>query len=255
MRIDDLVENETTETFPKEKKYLDKMSTETAVLYMMMSSERVIRELIGASPKINLAVENVYSILKQSKNGRLIYTGSGTSGRLGALDAVELLPTFGWPRNRTKFVLAGGNESLTRSIEGAEDNFQEGFNQIISLNCDKSDVLIALSASGQSQFTLGTVKAAKQTKTFSIGISNNQNSLLREISDLYIPIVTGGEIVAGSTRLNAGTAQKICLNIISTLVMAKLGNVKNGLMVNMIPSNKKLKKRKKLIKEQLKNLD
>ena len=79
--------------------------------------------------------------------------------------------------------------------------------------------------------------------------------MLREISDLYIPIVTGGEIVAGSTRLNAGTAQKICLNIISTLVMAKLGNVKNGLMVNMIPSNKKLKKRKKLIKEQLKNLD
>lgn len=255
MKIHDFDKNETTETLPKNKKHIDKMSTEVAVLTMILGSERVTRELMNASPYINLAVENIYSILKESQNGRLIYTGSGTSGRLGALDAVELLPTFGWPRNRTNFVLAGGNESLTRSVEGAEDNFQEGFNQIISLNCDKKDILIAISASGQSQFTLGTVKAAKQTKTFSIGISNNQNSLLKEIADLYIPILTGGEIVAGSTRLNAGTAQKICLNIISTLVMAKLGNVRNGLMVNMIPSNKKLKKREKLIMEQLKNFD
>jgi N-acetylmuramic acid 6-phosphate etherase len=255
MKINDLNKNETTETFPKNKKYIDKMSTEVAVISMIMSSERVTRELMKVSALINLTVEKIYNILKKSKNGRLIYSGSGTSGRIGVLDAVELLPTFGWPYNRINFILAGGNQSLTRSVEGAEDVFEDGFSQFLNLNCDKNDVLISLSASGQSQFTLGTVQAAKKTKTFSIGISNNSNSYLGEACDLYIPILTGGEIVAGSTRLNAGTAQKICLNIISTLVMAKLGNIQNGLMVNMIPSNKKLKKRKKLIKERLNNID
>ena len=255
MKINNLNRNETTETFPKNKKYIDKMSTEVAVIAMIMSSERVIRELMKVSNIINLAVEKICDILKQSKNGRLIYSGSGTSGRIGVLDAVELLPTFGWPYNRINFVLAGGNQSLTRSVEGAEDVFEEGFKQVVNLKCDKNDVLIALSASGQSKFTLGTVEAAKKTKTFSIGISNNYNSHIGETCDLHIPILTGGEVVAGSTRLNAGTSQKVCLNIISTLVMAKLGKVKNGLMVNMIPSNTKLKKRKKLIEEQLKNID
>ena len=253
MKIHDFDKNETTETFPKNKKYLDKMSTEVAVLTMILSSERVTRELIKASTYINLAVEKIYNVLKQSKKGRLIYTGSGTSGRIGVLDAVELLPTFGWPYDRINFVLAGGNASLTRSVEGAEDNFEEGFNQVVSLNCCNNDILIAISASGQSPFTLGTVEAAKQNNTYSIGIANNAKSLLGNICDLYIPILTGGELVAGSTRLNAGTAQKICLNIISTLVMSKLGKVKNGLMTNMIPSNKKLIKRKKKINEFLKS--
>lgn len=255
MKINNFNEIETTETFPKNKKFIDKMSTEAAVIYMIMSSERVTRELMKVSGVINLAVEKIFDILKQSKNGRLIYSGSGTSGRIGVLDAVELLPTFGWPYNRINFVLAGGNQSLTRSVEGAEDVFQEGFKKVVNLNCDKNDVLIALSASGKSKFTLGTVKAAKKTKTFSIGITNNYSSYLGEACDLHIPIITGGEVVAGSTRLNAGTSQKICLNIISTLVMAKLGNVHNGLMLNMIPSNIKLKKRKKLIEQKLKNIN
>jgi N-acetylmuramic acid 6-phosphate etherase len=251
MKTNSLDVYETTESFPKNKKYIDKMATEIATFTMIMNTEKVTRELMNASNFINLAVNKIYKILKSSHTGRIIYTGSGTSGRIGVLDAVELLPTFGWPSTRVNFVLAGGIASLTQSVEGAEDVFENGFDGVIKLNCNKNDVLISLSASGQSQFTLGTVKAAKITNTFSIGISNNYQSLLGDICDLYIPILTGGELVGGSTRLNAGTAQKICLNIISTLVMAKLGRVRNGLMSNMIPSNDKLKKRQKEIKKAL----
>jgi N-acetylmuramic acid 6-phosphate etherase len=247
MKTNNLDICETTETFPQKNKYIDKMSTEIATLTMIMSTEKVTRELMNASTFINLAVDKIYNILRQSNTGRLIYTGSGTSGRIGVLDAVELLPTFGWPSSRVNFALAGGIKSLTQSVEGAEDVFKDGFDQIMSLNCSKHDILISLSASGQSQFTIGTVEAAKKTNTFSIGISNNYKTLLRNVCDLYIPILTGGELVAGSTRLNAGTSQKICLNIISTLVMTKLGRVKNGLMIDMIASNKKLKERQKKI--------
>jgi N-acetylmuramic acid 6-phosphate etherase len=254
MKINNFNNFENTETLPKDNKYIDKMSTEKATITMIMNSEKVIRGLMNANKYINTAIDKIYKILKSSNSGRIIYAGSGTSGRIGVLDAVELLPTFGWPANRIEFAIAGGINSLTRSAEGAEDIFDDGFNEIIDKNCNKNDVLLSLSASGQSQFTLGTLKAAKKTKTFSVGISNNTNSLLANSCDLFIPILTGAEILAGSTRLNAGTSQKVCLNIISTLVMAKLGNVQNGLMVNMIPSNKKLKKRKKLIKEHLKNM-
>lgn len=253
MKINNLSNFEDTETLPMDKKYIDKMSTERATITMILNSEKVIRGLIDANKYISTAINKIYKILKSSDSGRIIYTGSGTSGRIGVLDAVELLPTFGWPTNRIDFVIAGGTDSLTRSVEGAEDNFKKGFNEILNKNCSKNDVLLCLSASGQSQFTLGTVKAARKTKAFTVGISNNQNSLLAKACDLFIPILTGAEILAGSTRLNAGTSQKVCLNIISTIVMAKLGNVQNGLMVNMIPSNKKLKKRKEMINQLLKN--
>jgi N-acetylmuramic acid 6-phosphate etherase len=166
---------------------------------------------------------------------------------MGVLDGVELLPTFGWPSERVAFVIAGGMKALTRSVEGAEDQFHDGFSEALKLNSNSSDVLISLSASGNSEFTLGTVSAAKQQQTFSIGISNNLKSSLKETCDLHIPILTGGELIAGSTRLNAGTSQKICLNIISSLVMSKLGRVKKGLMIDMIASNKKLKERQKKI--------
>ena len=255
MKINDLENYESTETFPKNKKHIDKMSIDVATLAMIIKSEKVIRELLNSSSIITDAIDKIYKVLKQSKSGRLIYSGSGTSGRIGVLDAVELLPTFGWPYNRVNFLLAGGIQSLTRSVEGAEDIFEDGFNQFLNLNCGRNDVLIAISASGQSQFTLGTVKAAQKTNTLSIGISNNYNTSLKEVSDIYIPILTGGELVAGSTRLNAGTAQKICLNIISTLVMTKLERVKNGLMINMVPSNKKLIKRKNKIDQFLRKND
>lgn len=255
MKINNFNNFENTETLPLNNKFIDKMSTEKACVTMIMNSEKVIKGLMDANKYINIAIEKIYKILKASNSGRLIYTGSGTSGRIGVLDAVELLPTFGWPSNRIDFAIAGGINSLTKSVEGAEDILEDGFNEIMKKNCNKNDVLISLSASGQSQFTIGTVKAAQKTKTFSVGISNNTNSPLADGCDLFIPILTGAEILAGSTRLNAGTSQKICLNIISTLVMTKLGNVKNGLMVNMIPSNKKLKKRKKLINEQLQKIN
>lgn len=255
MKINNFNNFENTETLPMDNKHIDKMTTEKAIVTMIINSEKVIKSLMDSNKYIGIAVDKIYKILKSSNSGRLIYAGSGTSGRIGVLDAVELLPTFGWPSNRIDFVIAGGINSLIKSVEGAEDIFEDGFNGIIEKNCNKNDVLISLSASGQSQFTVGTVKAAKKTKTFSIGISNNTNSLLADSCDLFIPILTGAEILAGSTRLNAGTSQKICLNIISTIVMAKLGNVQNGLMVNMVPSNKKLKKRKKLINNQLKDMD
>ena len=176
--------------------------------------------------------------------GRLIYAGAGTSGRIGVQDGVELFPTFNWPKNRLDYIIAGGSRAIVNAIENAEDDEITANNAVIEKLISSKDVVIGLAASGNTPFTCKVMEKAKIIKALTISISNNPKGKILEFGKIKIVLDTKEEVIAGSTRLKAGTAQKICLNIISSMVMMKMGNVKNGFMNNMIPTNEKLRKRK-----------
>jgi len=175
--------------------------------------------------------------------GRIIYVGAGTSGRLAAQDGAELMPTFSWPRERLLLIIAGGPAALTQSIEGAEDQADEGVRLIREHKVDGKDAVIAVAASGTTPFTVACLREAKQAAALTIGIANNHSTPLLREADHSIWLDTGSEPIAGSTRLIAGTAQKITLNLLSSLLMILLGRVYGGLMVDVQASNEKLLRR------------
>ena len=238
-----------TENQAPKKLWIDKMSTRDATKVMLDNQEKSILSVQKALPQINIVVDKIFNILKENKKSRLIYAGAGTSIRIAVQDAVELYPTFGWPKNRIAFMIAGGEKAIINAVEGAEDDIKEPSNIGNKINVSNNDIVIALAASGETPFTLGCVRYAKLQNALSIGISNNKKGKILNESDYGIILDTGFEVIAGSTRLKAGTAQKICLNIISTMIMTKLGFVKNGLMTHFIASNRKLKKRKRKVLE------
>lgn len=233
-----------TENQAPEKLWVDKLSTEDATQVMLDNQAESILAVQKALPDINNIIYKIYDKLKTNNKSRLIYAGAGTSARIGIQDAVELYPTFGWPKNRIDFIIAGGYKAITTSVEGAEDDILDPYKIAQHINLSENDVLIALAASGNTPFTRECVVAANEKKTLTISISNNKNGLILKEANFGVFLDTGYEIIAGSTRLKAATAQKICLNIISSMIMTKLGFVKNGLMTHFIPSNKKLKNRK-----------
>ncbi len=217
---------------------------------LMLNDQAKVIEVIKRNEKNILAVIDFLILhLSSYKDSRLVYCGAGTSGRIAVQDAIELYPTFGWPRDKIEFILAGGIKSLRKSIENAEDNVFEARKSFLEKKIRKNDVVICLAASGNTKFTNEILKECIKNNVKSIAISNNPDGLILKNSNFKIVLNTQQEVVAGSTRLKAGTAQKICLNIISTIVMAKLGNVKNGMMINMIPTNEKLKTRMIRIKK------
>jgi N-acetylmuramic acid 6-phosphate etherase len=175
--------------------------------------------------------------------GRLIYVGAGTSGRLAVQDGAELAPTFGWPEDRLVLLLAGGKEALLQSVEGAEDDAEQGIRLIGKHDVGVPDILIAVAASGTTRFTLACLREAKRRGALTLGIANNKASPILEEADYPIFLDTGSEPIAGSTRLKAGTAQKVALNTLSTLLMILLGKVYRGLMVDVRAVNEKLVKR------------
>ena len=172
--------------------------------------------------------------------GRIIYAGAGTSGRLGLLDSVELYPTFSWPHDRAIAVLAGGAEALYKAVEGAEDSRELGANDIAALNVATHDVVLVLAASGTTPYALGAINEARQRGALTIGISNNPGAPVTAAAEIGITLDTGSEIISGSTRLKAGTAQKITLNTFSSALMVKLNKVYGNLMVDVKPTNRKL---------------
>ena len=180
----------------------------------------------------------------------MIYVGAGTSGRIGVQDGVELYPTFNWPKERLDFIIAGGIKSLLSSIENSEDDLKLAENDV-KKEISYEDVVIGLVASGNTPFTCKVLEKAKSTRSLTIAISNNPEGKILDFGDHKIILDTKEEIIAGSTRLKAGTSQKICLNIISSMVMIKMGRVKNGLMNKMVPTNEKLRIRKKIINSKL----
>jgi N-acetylmuramic acid 6-phosphate etherase len=175
--------------------------------------------------------------------GRLVYAGAGTSGRLAVQDGAELMPTFNWPAERLVLLMAGGSEALLKSIEGAEDEIGRAERLIHEHVIDSRDVLIAVAASGTTAFTVACLRKAKQRGALTVGIANNAGTPLLEEADHPIWLDTGAEPIAGSTRLKAGTAQKIALNLLSTLLMILLGRVYDGLMVDVQALNQKLIRR------------
>ena len=190
---------------------------------------------------IGLAVEAAAERLRQG--GRIIYAGAGTSARIGVQDGAELLPTFSWPANRVAFVIAGGEAALLRAVENAEDSAEDGAQRIEVLGVGANDVVLGIAASGNTPFTVAAVKAARDLGALTIGIANNAGTQLLAASHHPVLIETGPEAIAGSTRLKAGTAQKVALNLFSTALMAQLGRVYRGMMVDMRPTNAKLRLR------------
>lgn len=195
----------------------------------------------AALPQLVAATDAAVQVLGIS--GRLVYVGAGTSGRLGVLDGAELPPTFNWPRERLVFVMAGGLGALTHSVEGAEDSAAAGLAAMEEHAIGPSDVVIGLAASGSTPFTVAAIEAATARGAVTIGIANNPAAALLAAARYPVLIATGAEVIAGSTRMKAGTAQKSVLTMLSTAIMVGLGRVYRGLMVQMQATNAKLLRR------------
>ncbi len=203
----------------------------------------------SALESITAAVEDAVSALQ--RGGRLVYAGAGTSGRIGVQDGSELPPTFDWPSDRLVFAMAGGLEALTRSSEGAEDNERAGAQAMLDAKVAPNDVVMGVAASGTTPFTIGALRAASAAGAVTIAIANNAGAPIFEVARHHILAETGSEVIAGSTRMKAGTAQKIILNLISTTIMVKMGRVYRGLMVDMRARNAKLRRRAQAIVSQI----
>ena len=203
-----------------------------------MSAVAAVRE---ALPEVTAAVAAAAGAL--GSTGRLIYVGAGTSGRVAVQDGAELPPTFDWPPERIVFALAGGNGALIASVEGAEDNVEDGIRQIDNAGAGPGDVLIGVAASGTTPFTVAATRHATERGATTIGIANNPDTPLLAAARFPVLVATGSELIAGSTRMKAGTAQKVVLNLISSGIMLRLGRVYRGMMVNMRVANIKLKHR------------
>ena len=210
--------------------------------------EACIDDQAGAADAVRAAASHIAeavtaAVPRLEAGGRIIYVGAGTSGRLGLLDSVELPPTFSWPPERAVALLAGGPVAIHRAVEGAEDDREQGALDLRAIGVTANDVVILLAASGSTPFVLGALEGAKTAGALTIGIANNPDAPLTRDAEIGIVLDTGHEVLSGSTRLKAGTAQKIALNTFSTAVMVRMHKVYRNLMVDLKPTNAKLKHR------------
>jgi len=225
--------------------HLDEMSIEEMAQLMNTEDQGVPEAINKELPEIAKLIEAVIHTF--NKEGRLIYIGAGTSGRLGILDAVECVPTFGTPPEKVVGVIAGGETAIKDAVEGAEDSEELAIEDLKNLNLTKEDIVIGIAASGRTPYVIGGLEYAKQVGAQTGSISNNKNTKISAIADYPIEVVTGPEVLTGSTRLKAGTAQKLVLNMISTISMVKIGKAYENLMVDVLATNEKLVDRAKRI--------
>lgn len=220
---------------------IDQMDT-AGILHLLQEEDASVPAVLrGALPQLALAVEAVVAGMRAG--GRLIYVGAGTSGRLAMLDAVECVPTFGIEPGRVIALIAGGAEALTRAVEGAEDDRDAGWRDMLALEPDVHDVVVGVASSGRTPYVLAAVEAARTAGARTAGIACDAPSPLLQAVDIPIPLVVGPEAIAGSTRLKAGTATKLALNMLSTASMIRLGKVYGNLMVDVQVANRKLAER------------
>ena len=217
-----------------------------AMIEAQFAAVAAVRAARGAIDKAVAAIE-----AGLGERGRLIYAGAGTSGRLAVQDGAELMPTFNWPPERLVLLIAGGRDALLQAVEGAEDESAQAAELVARHAVAPRDVLIAVAASGTTPFTLACLRAAKERGALTVGIANNPGTPLLTEAEHAIFLDTGSEPIAGSTRMNAGTAQRIALNLISSLLMIRLGRVYKGLMVDVQASNTKLARRREAIVRRL----
>jgi len=208
-----------------------------------------VASVAPALPKIAEAVDAAADRL--SGEGRLIYVGAGTSGRIGVQDGVELTPTFNWPEDRIVYLIAGGDGALVKAAEGAEDDADMGRLKMLQTGAGRHDVAIGIAASGATPFTVAALEQARVQGATTVGVACNAGSPLLAAAEFPILLPTGAEVVSGSTRMKAGTAQKVFCNLFSTLLMMRLGRVYRGLMVDMRATNDKLRRRARRMVEQL----
>ncbi len=235
----ELVVNLSTESAHPRAHNLDKLDTSSLVCAFVDDQLEAVESVRQAMPQLTRAVNAMWPRIQHG--GRLIYVGAGTSGRLGLLDCVELGPTFSWPQERSIALLAGGNEALFQAVEGAEDNEDAGYATIYDAKVEVDDCIIILAASGRTPFCIGALKAAKKLGALTIAVVNNIDAPLAKYADIAVELLTGAEVLAGSTRLKAGTAQKIALNSLSSALMVKLDKVYDNLMVDVKVTNEKLR--------------
>jgi len=234
-----------TEQADARYKDLDSWTAAEMIAAMFESQLTAVTAVGGALAAIAAAVDA--AVPRLLEGGRIIYVGAGTSGRIAVQDGVELTPTFDWPPERLVFLLAGGMTALTQSVEGAEDKELEGARAVEDAKLTANDVVIAVAASGTTPYTLGAMRAANTVGAVTIAVANNAHSPLLENARYPILVETGAEVIAGSTRMKAGTAQKVVLNLLSTALMTRMGRVYRGLMVHLRARNTKLKQRGRAI--------
>jgi N-acetylmuramic acid 6-phosphate etherase len=220
---------------------LDKKFTMEVLHLLNAEDARVAAAVRRELPKIAQAVDAIVKAF--GDGGRLFYVGAGTSGRLAVLDAAECPPTFGTKPRMVQAIIAGGVKALQRPVEGAEDSTTAGARDLSSAGLSKRDVVVGIAASGTTPYVLGALKLAKQRGAITVGVTSNPDSPLARQSQIAIVPDTGAEIVAGSTRLKAGTAQKMVLNLLSTAAMVRMGRVYEGWMVHVALANSKLRSR------------
>ncbi len=234
-----------TEKRNLETENLDELSTLEMVTLMNNEDKKVPCAIERVLKDIALAVDAVAETFQMG--GRLIYIGAGTSGRLGILDASECPPTFGTDPEMVVGMIAGGSKAMTKAVEKSEDNIEAGCKDLKGVNLSSKDILCGISASGRTPYVKGGLKYAKEINCKTIAISNNLNAEISQYGDINIEVDCGPEILTGSTRLKSGTAQKMVLNMLTTLSMAKIGKVYKNLMVDVKPTNEKLVERTKNI--------
>ena len=220
---------------------LDAWALASAMEAMWEGQLAAVAAIGRALPAITAATTAAEQAL--GDRGRLIYVGAGTSARVAVQDGAELTPTFAWPQERLRFIIAGGESAFAASVEGAEDDAADAVKQIDEAGLSTRDVVIAVSASGTTPFTVAALQQAGAHHAVTIGVANNAGTPLLASAKYPVLVETGRELIAGSTRMKAGTAQKAVLNLISTGIMLRLGRVYRGMMVNMPPTNAKLKRR------------
>ncbi|NGO51843.1 N-acetylmuramic acid 6-phosphate etherase [Allomesorhizobium camelthorni] len=220
---------------------LDSWSTAEIVAAMYEGQLSAAAAVRGALDDITAAVDDAVPALQ--RGGRIVYAGAGTSGRIAVQDGTELPPTFGWPADRIVYAMAGGLGALVESVEGAEDDEEAGAAAMADARIGPDDVVVGIAASGTTPFTIGALRAATIAGAVTIALANNAGAPLFVVARHRILVESGTEVIAGSTRMKAGTAQKIVLNLFSSAVMVQLGRVYLGLMVHMRASNTKLRQR------------
>jgi len=216
------------------------------ILEIMNNEDKLVAYAVEKEiPNIEKAVKKIIESFK--RDGRMIYIGAGTSGRLGILDASECPPTFSTDEGQVIGLIAGGLDAMTVAIEGAEDKKEAGKEDLKNINLTENDVVVGLTANGNTPYVIGAIEYANSIGATTVGVTCNEGSKISEIADIAITPIVGPEVIAGSTRLKAGTAQKMVLNMLSTASMIGMGKVYSNLMVDVNPTNSKLIDRAKRI--------
>lgn len=234
-----------TETRNPETLNLDQMSVSEILAQMNKEDYRVPAAIETILPDIERAVNLIVASFKQG--GRLIYAGAGTSGRLGVLDAAECVPTFGVSPEMVVGLIAGGEKAMVHAVEGAEDSLTLAVEDLKALGLNEHDTVVGIAASGRTPYVIGALQYAKEVKASTVSLSCNTNAAISPYAEVALEVETGPEILTGSTRLKAGTAQKLVLNMLSTTSMIGVGKVYQNLMVDVQATNEKLVERSKQI--------